>query len=173
MISINGKIWKQKKINKNLIEKIKQDYDFSDIVSKLIISREFDQEEIISINNDFQINNIFSKNNDFNKSIELVYDSIEKKEKICILGDYDVDGSASTSLLVKFFDFIKHPFFYYIPDRNKDGYGASTKLLEKLILNDPKLVILVDCGSTANDAIEFLNKKKIKLIGHFLRQIQL
>ena len=83
-------------------------------------------------------------------------------EKICILGDYDVDGSAATSLFVKFLENIKHPFFYYIPDRQIDGYGATKKLFQKLILKKPLLVIMVDCGSTANEAIDFLNENKIK-----------
>jgi single-stranded-DNA-specific exonuclease len=162
MISVTGRSWKQKKINRNSIEKLKQDYDFSEVVSKLVISRKFDQTELSSIDNKLYLNNVFSKNEDFEKSIKLVIDTINKNEKICVLGDYDVDGSAATSLLIRFFQSIKQPFFYYIPDRERDGYGASTKLFEKLILKKPKLIIMVDCGSTSNDAINFLNKNNIK-----------
>ena len=162
MISVSGKKWEQKKNNKNLIEKLKQDYDFSEVLSKLIISRKFDNDEINTIDNDLKLNNIFLKNNDFEKSIKLVSNSINDGENICILGDYDVDGSAATSLFVRFFQSIKHPFFYYIPDREKDGYGASKKLFQKLILKKPKLIIMVDCGSTSNEAVVFLNDNKIK-----------
>ena len=162
MISVSGKNWEQKKTNKNLIEKLKQDYNFSDILSRLLISRKFDQTELNSINNHLDLNNVFLNNIDYEKSIELVTNSINNKENICILGDYDVDGSAATSLLIRFFKSINHPFFYYIPDREKDGYGASKKLFQKLILNKPKLLIMVDCGSTSNEAIDFLNKNKIK-----------
>ena len=162
MISVSGKEWEEKKTSKNLIEKLKQDYKFSDILSKLVITRNFDQTELSSINNHLDLNNVFLRNSDFEKSIELVVDSIKKKENICILGDYDVDGSAATSLFVRFFESIKHPFFYYIPDREKDGYGATKKLFQKLILKKPKLIIMVDCGSTSNNAIDYLNKNKIK-----------
>ena len=162
MISISGKKWEEKKINKNSIEKLKQDYNFSGILSKLIISRKFDQTELSSIDNHLNLNNVFLKNTDYEKSIDLVANSISKQEKICILGDYDVDGSAATSLFIRFFESIKHPFFYYIPDREKDGYGATKKLFQKLILNKPALIIMVDCGSTSNEAIDFLNEKKIK-----------
>ena len=162
MISVSGKKWEEKKINKNLIEKLKQDYSFNDILSKLVISRKFDQTELSSIDNDLDLNNVFLKNKDFEKSIQLVTNSINNLEKICILGDYDVDGSAATSLFVRFFRSIKHPFFFYIPDREKDGYGATKKLFEKLILNKPELIIMVDCGSTSNEAIDFLNENKIK-----------
>ena len=162
MISVTGKKWEEKVCNKNSIEKLKQDYSFSDILSKLIISRKFDQTELNSIGNHLDLNNVFLKNNDFDKSIELVTNSINNQEIICILGDYDVDGSAATSLFVRFFKNIKHPFFYYIPDREKDGYGATKKLFQKLILKKPELIIMVDCGSTSNEAIEFLNENKIK-----------
>ena len=50
-----------------------------------------------------------------------------------------MDGSAATSLFVKFLESLNHPFFYYIPDREKDGYGATKKLFKKLNLKKPKL----------------------------------
>ena len=162
MISVTGKEWMEKKINKNSIEKLKQDHNFSEILSKLIISRNFGQNEIDSIENDLNLTNVFSNNTDFNQSIDLVTNAINSKENICILGDYDVDGSAATSLFVRYFKSINHPFFFYIPDREKDGYGASKKLFQKLFNKKPKLVIMVDCGSTSNEAIEFLNENNIK-----------
>ncbi|WP_415287086.1 single-stranded-DNA-specific exonuclease RecJ [Candidatus Pelagibacter sp. Uisw_104] len=162
MISISGKKWEQKKISQNLVDKLKQDFDFSDILSRLIVSRKFDDNEIATVNSDLNLNNVFLNNKDFNQSIKLVVNCINNNEKICILGDYDVDGSAATSLFVKILESINHPFFYYIPDREKDGYGATKKLFQKLILEKPKLIIMVDCGSTSNEAINFLNENKIK-----------
>jgi len=162
MISVSGKKWEQKKINQNLVNKLQQDFNFSEILSRLIISRKFDDDEIVTINADLDLNNIFLKNKDFKQSIKLVVDCIKNNEKICILGDYDVDGSAATSLFVKVLENISHPFFYYIPDRERDGYGATKKLFQKLILEKPKLIIMVDCGSTSNEAIDFLNENEIK-----------
>ena len=162
MISISGKKWEQKKFNKNSIEKLKQDHNFSEILSKLIITRKFDQTEIYSVDNDMDLTNVFTKNDDYKDSIDLLTIVINNKEKICILGDYDVDGSAATSLFVRYLESIKHPFFSYIPDREIDGYGASKKLFQKLIIKKPKLIIMVDCGSTSNDAVDFLNENKIK-----------
>ncbi|MDA9629659.1 single-stranded-DNA-specific exonuclease RecJ [Candidatus Pelagibacter sp.] len=164
MISVSGKKWIETKVDKNLVEKIKQDFNYSEILSRLIISRKFDLSEINNIDNDLKVSNIFKNNEDFNNATDLVVDCIKKNENICILGDYDVDGSAATSLLVRFFNHINQPHFYYIPDRVSDGYGASKKLFQKLILKKPKLMILVDCGSTSNEAIEFLNQNNIKSI---------
>jgi len=164
MISVSGKKWTERIINKNSVDKIKQDYGFSEILAKLIVSRKFNETEIFNIKNDIEINNKFISNKDYILASEILSNSIKNKEKICILGDYDVDGFSSTSLLVRFFKFIKHPYFYYIPDREKDGYGASKKLFKKLILKQPKLIIMVDCGSTSNKAVSFLNDNKIKSI---------
>ena len=164
MISVSGKIWIERQINKNSVEKIKQDYKFNETLSRLIVSRNFDYSEISNINNDLKIINIFNNNNDFQEASDLLINSINNKELICILGDYDADGAAATSLLVKYLNHIKHPHFYYIPDRVKDGYGASKKLFQKLILKKPKLVIMVDCGSTSNEAVNFLNQNSIRSI---------
>ncbi|MFL2902067.1 MAG: single-stranded-DNA-specific exonuclease RecJ [Candidatus Pelagibacter sp.] len=162
IISVSGKKWQEKKVNSQLLEKIQQDYNFSKILSKLIISRKFDEYEIHLIEKDLKLSNVFYNNPDFINSIKLLEKTIKNKENICILGDYDVDGSISTSLFVNLFKSLNHPFFYYIPDRVIDGYGASKKLFEKLILKKPKLVIMVDCGSTSVDAINYLSKNNIK-----------
>ena len=164
MISVSGKKWSERSINKNSVDKIKQEYGFSDILAKLIVSRNFNKTEIFNINNDLEITNKFLNNKDYVLASNILTNSIKNGEKICILGDYDVDGCSSTSLLVCFFKFIKHPYFYYIPDREKDGYGASKEVFKKLILKQPKLVIMVDCGSTSNEAVSFLNDNMIKSI---------
>ena len=162
MISVSGNEWIEKKANKNSVDKIKQDFGFSEILSKLIVLRNFDITEINNIHNSLNITNIFKNNKDFNDSADLLINSLNQKDYICILGDYDVDGTTSTSLLVRFFKHINHPYFYYIPDREKDGYGATKKVFQKLILKKPQLVIMVDCGSNSNEAINFLNDNDIK-----------
>ena len=55
MISVSGKNWEEIKINQNSVEKLKQDYGFNDILSRLIISRKFNEEEIASINNNLNL----------------------------------------------------------------------------------------------------------------------
>ena len=161
MISVSGRKWNEKKVNKRLVEKVQQQYNLSNIVAQLVVTRNFDKNEIYLIKDNLKLANIFQNNTDFIKAVKLVEKSIKNRENICILGDYDVDGSVATSLFAIFLKSLDYPFFYYIPDRIKDGYGASKKLFEKLILKNPKLVIMVDCGSTSIDAIDFLNRKKI------------
>jgi single-stranded-DNA-specific exonuclease len=164
MISVSKKIWTEQKVNKNLVEKFKQDYGFGNILSKLIISRNYDSSEIYGIDNKQKLINIFKDNKDFQKASLILIKAIKNNENICILGDYDVDGACATSLLVRYFKHINQKHFFYIPDRIKDGYGASKKLFQKLVLKKPNLIIMVDCGSTSNEAIDYLNKHQIKSI---------
>ena len=163
MISVSNKEWSERKFNTNLVDKLSQDNNFSQILSKLIISRNFNDEEIHSIKHFKNINfsNVFKFNEDYKQSIDLVIKCVKNKEPICIFGDYDVDGSCSTALLLKFFKSINHPVYFYIPDRAKDGYGPNIKLFREILKKNPKLIILVDCGSNSNDAINFLNERKI------------
>ena len=164
MISVSGKTWIQQKVNKNLVEKVKQDHGLSNFLSQLIISRNYDSSEIYGINNKQKLTNIFKNDYDYKKASLILLDSIKNNENICILGDYDVDGACATSLLVRYFNHINQKHFFYIPDRVNDGYGASKKLFQKLILKKPKLVIMVDCGSTSNEAIDYLNQNNIRSI---------
>ena len=96
MISVSGKIWTEQKVNKNLVEKFKQDYGFGDFLSKLIISRNYDSSEIHGINNKQKLINIFKNDKDFQIASLILISAINNKENICILGDYDVDGVCST-----------------------------------------------------------------------------
>ena len=58
MISVSGKKWIEQKVNKNSVEKIKQDFNFSDILARLIVLRNYDITEINSINNNLKLINV-------------------------------------------------------------------------------------------------------------------
>ena len=164
MKSVSGKYWEENKINRRIFEKIKSEHIFPDIINKLILIRNFDKEEIFSINNSIKLINPFLKIKDFKNSYTVLKRIIKNKGKILIIGDYDVDGIISTSLFIKFLNILNYPFEFYIPDRVKDGYGASTNLINKLIEKKPDLVVMLDCGSNSNTSINILNSNKIESI---------
>jgi len=112
MISVSGRDWQKVNVNPKIAKKIQQEFNVSQILSELIASRNFNENEIYLIENNLELSNIFKKNQDFIKSSELLEIVIKNKEKICILGDYDVDGSAATSLWIKFLKSINHPHFH-------------------------------------------------------------
>ena len=85
-------------------------------------------------------------------------------EKIMILGDYDVDGTTSTSMLYTYFKHRHFELIYYIPDRYKEGYGVSSKSIDYAKENNITLIITVDCGIKAVNQVEYANSKGINII---------
>jgi len=164
MESVSGKCWEESKINQRIYEKIKLESNFTDIINKLILLRNFHKEEIFNINNKIKLINPFLKIKDFENTYETLKDTIKKKGKILIIGDYDVDGIVSTALFIKFLNILEYPYDFYIPDRLKDGYGASLNLISKLIKKKPNLVVMLDCGSNSNESVKLLNMNCINSI---------
>jgi len=162
MKSISGKYWEEIKLSKRLIDKTKIDHDLNDIQTKLIISRKFSKEEIFLIKNNINLTNPFLRTKDFLSAYNLLKKNIKKDNKILIIGDYDVDGCLSTSMMVKFLNFNKSKVHFYIPDRFNDGYGPNKNMIIKLINKyRPQLIIFLDCGSSANSSIHHIKNKGI------------
>ncbi|MDW8302394.1 MAG: single-stranded-DNA-specific exonuclease RecJ [Bacteroidia bacterium] len=102
---------------------------------------------------------------DMDKAVQRVQQAIERKEKILIYGDYDVDGTTAVSLFYWFFEpFYKDYIDFYIPDRNKEGYGISWQGIDYAEANNFSLVIALDCGITACDKVEYARSKGIDFI---------
>jgi len=87
-----------------------------------------------------------------------------KSKNIMILGDYDVDGTTSTAMLYKYFNFNGFNVSYYIPDRYQEGYGVSLESIEYADKNNFSLIITVDCGIKAEDPVALANSKGIEVI---------
>jgi single-stranded-DNA-specific exonuclease len=90
---------------------------------------------------------------DMERAITRMRGALERQEKIAIFGDYDVDGSASTALLNEFLQAVGAAPRVYIPDRLTEGYGPSTRALQLLREEGASLVVCVDCGATAREAL--------------------
>jgi len=166
MISISGKNWEEVRVQKRLIDKVKIDFDLTETQAKIALSKNYTHQDFFLINNELKLNNPFLNTDDFLLGCEILNKNIENQNNILIIGDYDVDGCMSTSI---FFNFLKknnnRNIHYYIPDRFKDGYGASKDLIIHLSKrHKPNLTIFLDCGSNSYDAIKYLKSKKINTL---------
>ncbi|WP_456471334.1 single-stranded-DNA-specific exonuclease RecJ [Caminibacter sp.] len=103
----------------------------------------------------------FSLLNDITKASLRIKKAVEKKEKIVVVGDYDVDGVVSSSIMHLFFKNFYDNFEIVIPDRFEEGYGLSPKLLERIKAD---LIITVDNGITSFEAAKICKEKGIDLI---------
>jgi single-stranded-DNA-specific exonuclease len=101
---------------------------------------------------------------DLDKAIMIIMNALQNNQKVGIVGDYDVDGGSATSLLKLFFEEVKLNFIYRIPNRFKDGYGISIGILKEFLKEKVDIVITVDNGTTAYEAIEFIKQHSMKMI---------
>lgn len=83
------------------------------------------------------------------QAVDRLIAAIDKKERVCVYGDYDVDGITSVALLVGFFRAIGLDCFYYIPKRLEEGYGLSVEGIDSAAVQGARVIVTVDCGVTA------------------------
>jgi len=99
---------------------------------------------------------------DMDKATERIVKAINNKEKITIIGDYDVDGVTSTTLMRLFFEEIEYDIEWIIPNRFRDGYGLSANIIPRIVGTD--LAITVDNGISAVYASKLCKEEGIELI---------
>ncbi len=101
---------------------------------------------------------------DMQAAAERIKSAIEKKERICIYGDYDVDGICAVSMLYSCLKTMQADLRYYIPSRQDEGYGLNPEAIRALAADGVKLVITVDNGIRALDEAELCYKLNMQLI---------
>ena len=98
---------------------------------------------------------------DIDKASLRIIEAIEKKQKITIVGDYDVDGVISSVILSEFFDDLHVEYSLIIPNRFSDGYGLNPNILKRV---DADVIITVDNGISAVEAAKICKEREIDLI---------
>ncbi|MHB8905836.1 MAG: single-stranded-DNA-specific exonuclease RecJ [Melioribacteraceae bacterium] len=126
------------------------------------------------------ITNFYEAKNYFRPSLETLYDpflmngmheatqrvihALTHNEKICVYGDYDVDGTCSAALMYLFLKELGANVETYIPNRLTEGYGVSITSIDILKEHGVNLIITVDCGITAVEEIDYANSLGIETI---------
>lgn len=164
--SVQGKEWVLKDFDKNLAEYISKEYDLDFLTSRLLANRNIHQKNIENFLNPKIKNFLPNPYNfkDMGKGLETISRHIKNKNKICIFGDYDVDGATSSGIMSKYLEQLNIDHFVFIPDRQKDGYGPSVKTFTNIINKNVNLIIALDCGTTSFEAIEYAKSKNIDVV---------
>ena len=164
--SVQGKEWVIKKYDKNLLELISSKYDLDFFTAKLLSIRGFKENEVESflkpkiknyLPNPFQFK-------DCDEGVKIIYKHINNNSKVCIFGDYDVDGATSTGMMSLYFKKLDVNYSVFIPDRQKDGYGPSIDTFKNIIRENVKLIITLDCGTTSFEAIKLAKEKNVDVV---------
>ena len=101
---------------------------------------------------------------DMDKAVRRVRKALERREHICVFGDYDVDGITATCLLTDFLRKRGAHVTSYIPARLEEGYGLNEIAVRALRAQDVKLIITVDCGITANQEAALCKELGMELV---------
>ena len=105
-----------------------------------------------------------SQFNDMDRAAERIVEAIIARETITVYGDYDVDGATSSALLIRLIRMLGHDARHYIPDRLLEGYGPSGEALLKIGKEGSSLIVTVDCGAMAHEALGMAHDAGIDVI---------
>jgi single-stranded-DNA-specific exonuclease len=164
--SVNNKKWSLKNIEERKVDKLVQDLQISDLLARIICSRNIEIDNAKDFLNPSLKKNLPSPYllKDMPLAVERITSAFKNKEKIAIFGDYDVDGATSSAVLYRSFKMFGCEPIIYIPDRQKEGYGPNIKALKQLKDQGVNLVITVDCGITSFKELEYAKESNLDVV---------
>ena len=101
---------------------------------------------------------------DLDKAVRRIFQAIEKKEKVLVFGDYDVDGIISLAIFNEFARDFPNIFSFHIPHRVNEGYGLNKEAVTRAKEKGESLIIAFDCGTNAEEEIKLTNLFNIDLV---------
>ena len=161
--SLTGRAWRWRGGNMELGNTPGLD---DDIVRQLLLSRGVAAEDIERHRNPTLRNFLPDPSlfRDMDVAADRIAQAVIAGERITIYGDYDVDGATSSALLIRLLRELGVEADYYIPDRLLEGYGPSGEALVKLGQAGSSLIVTVDCGAMAHEALGMAHEAGIDVI---------
>ena len=146
-------------------QKLASKYNISSILAQLLLNRKIKEEDFSSfLNPDFSCLYSPFMLPDMEKAVLRIKKATKEKEKVLVVGDYDVDGITSLGIFYEFAKKFKDIFSFYIPHRLKDGYGLNQNIVKEAKERGVSLIICFDCGTNSYPEIEWARKFKIDVI---------
>lgn len=101
---------------------------------------------------------------DIEKAAEIINEAVWNEEKIAVFGDYDVDGVTATALMYSYLKNRGARVSYFIPDREKDGYGINMSAIDRIKNENFDLIITVDNGIAATAEVRYAKECGMKVV---------
>ena len=154
--TISNRIWCVNIFNESYLNSLSKEFNIDKTYLNILINRSVDENEFKNITDLTIKNNLPDPHilEDMELASNRVCQAIINKEVIGIIGDYDVDGITSASILYDFLLNNDLVVVVRIPDRFKDGYGPNENLINNLKEFGVDLIITVDCGSNSHEIIK-------------------
>jgi len=154
--SVTGKRWVSRAVDDRIAMALSQRLNLPEAVGRIMAARGVGLDDAESFLNPTLKHSLPDPSvfRDMDTTAERVANAVMQGEKVVIFGDYDVDGATSSALLKRYLNAVGAQVQVYIPDRLKEGYGPNAAALRKLRHDGASLVITVDCGTTAFEALD-------------------
>jgi single-stranded-DNA-specific exonuclease len=162
--SLSGKAWRWRGGNMDLGDNI-HGLDHS-ILDQLLLTRGVAEDDLArharpTLRDFLPDPSVFR---DMDAAAERLAHAVMHGEQVTIYGDYDVDGATSAALLVELLRQVGLDAGYYIPDRLLEGYGPSGEALVRLGTSGSQLIVTVDCGAMAHEALAMAKRAGVDVI---------
>lgn len=161
--SILGQPWRWRALSADARD---PDYSPDDLVTQLLMARgcprdALEAHRLPSIRGFMPDPSIFR---DMDRAAERLAAAVLVQEQVTIFGDYDVDGATSAALMILLLRQLGLAASAYIPDRLMEGYGPSGEALVKIAAGGASLIVTVDCGAQAFEALEMAREAGVDVI---------
>ncbi len=157
--------WHSEQLNTDTVEELKRTLGISSLLAKVLANK--------GVNTPEKARKMFFEETplsdpyllkDMDIAVERINRAVENGEKIVIYGDYDVDGVCATATLFTCLENMGANVFYKLPNREKDGYGLNSGVLQTFKNKGVDLVVTVDNGISAINEVEFANSIGLDII---------
>jgi single-stranded-DNA-specific exonuclease len=145
------------KLNDQKVEQLAELINVSPIIARLLLQRGVETFEQAKKFFRPQLTDLYDPflMKDMDKAIDRIILGLQRKERVMIYGDYDVDGTTSVSIVFSYFSKFTSNIEYYIPDRYKEGYGISKIGIDYAKETGVSLIIALDCGTRSIELIAY------------------
>ncbi len=149
--SLSGRAWQVRTADETAVERMVRAAGISEGLARLLVGRGVRPEEAGTWLDPVDRQRLPNGEAilDLDRAAGLLADAVVRKEKVGILGDYDVDGAASAAQLVRYLRAAGVPSAVHVPDRFAEGYGPNLAAIRRLREEGISLLLTVDCGTTA------------------------
>ncbi|WP_340587816.1 single-stranded-DNA-specific exonuclease RecJ [Erythrobacter alti] len=162
--SLSGKTWRWRGGNMELgpgIGGLEEDITTQLLLSRGVNRDDLDKHRSPSLRGFLPDPSAFA---DMDRAAERIAEAVIAREPLTVYGDYDVDGATSSALLIRLVRMLGHDANHYIPDRLLEGYGPSGEALLRIGEDGSSLIVTVDCGAMAHEALGMAHEAGIDVI---------
>lgn len=153
--SLSGRMWRQRAADAELTRRHQLAHGVSELLARALAARGVTDEACADFLNP-TLKALFpdpSSFADMDRAAEILVDALVARKNVVVFADYDVDGASSAALIVRWFRAMGQELSIYVPDRITEGYGPSPAAFRRLKDGGADLVVTVDCGAAAHDAL--------------------